>query len=531
MAPDTNQSSSPTDAKPTGEAPEQQPAPASDAQPTGERVSVTPPGVEDAARSESAKEADRGLTDELASEIDDAMVALGLSDKSPKPKGRRQMTHAEREHQANAPREGAAPARMRGPRVVQGGREHRTGVVVTVGPTDIFVEFGPKELGIVEKSQFPEDQIPEKGAEVTLVVNKFDANESVYMCSLPGKVQKAEWELLEPGQIVEARVTGVNKGGLELEVAGHRAFMPASQISLNRIEDLSVFVGEKIDCEVQRIDRSGTGNIVLGRRNILAKEKAEKQEKLKGEIKEGDIREGVVRKIMPFGAFVDLGGMDGLVHISDMTHDRVTPSEKNVARFVEEGKTVRVEVLKIEWEKNRISLGMKQLQEDPFLTVANELTEGSVVTGRVVRTTDFGAFVEVGPGVEGLVHISELDWKRVQNVEQVVKADQVIQVKIIKIDPDTRKLSLSLKQTKEAPESRAPRGRGDRDNRSPEEILKETPAFRRMREKAIAQQRQTAGKEEEAAKKKAREKAFGSSGGLGDLGGFDLGGGLGNLKL
>ncbi len=444
------------------------------AQPREARPGDSQPGASDQGE---APPTPAKLSDELEAEIDDAMAAMEREGSLEAPK-------------QPAPAGGAAKPAIRGPRVVSGGREHRTGVVVSVGPTDIFVEFGPKELGVVEKSQFGEKPLPEKGDQVELVVNRFDPAESIFICTLPGTVQKADWELLEPGQAVEARVTGTNKGGLELEVAGHRAFMPASQVSLDRVPDLSVFVGEKMACEVQRVDRRGKGNIVLSRRNILQQERQERAKELREKLEEGQTVEGTVRKVMPFGAFVDLGGVDGLVHISDMTHERVPPTEKNVQKFVKEGQAVKVVILKINWEENRISLGMKQLQDDPFVTAMNEVVEGAVVTGRVVQTAEFGAFVEVAPGVQGLVHISELDWKRVATVEEVVKPDEVVKVKVLKIDPETRKVSLSIKQTKEAPQRPGGpggrgkgRGRGDRDTRSPEEILKETPEFRRMREK------------------------------------------------
>lgn len=407
--------------------------------------------------------------------------------------------------QAEAAEAAKPQKKIRGPRVVQAGREHRTGRVVSVGPTDIFVEFGPKELGVVERQQFGEDELPQVDQQLELIVNRFEAAESLYICSRPGAVQKADWELLEPGQTVEARVTGVNKGGLELEIAGHRAFMPASQVSLDRINDLSVFIGEKLTCQVSRIDRAGKGNIVLSRRDMLQAERAEKASKLRETLQEGDVVEGTVRKIMPFGAFVDLGGVDGLVHVSDLSHDRVHTGEKHVARHVKEGERVRVQVLKIDWDADRISLGIKQLADDPFQTAAGDIQEGADVTGRVTKIMEFGAFVEIAPGVEGLVHISELDWRRVGKVEEVVREDEVISAKVLKIDPESRRISLSIKQTKERPEGAAtdaaseerkpqkrPKGipdragfrRGpERDNRSADEILKETPAMRRLREK------------------------------------------------
>jgi ribosomal protein S1 len=436
------------------------------------------------------------------------------------------MAELDAESEAAAAAPAPAKAKLRGPRVVQGGREHRTGTIVSVGPTDVFIEFGPKELGVIDRQQFKakdgdESNLPAAGDQLEVVIQRYEAGESLYICALPGSIQKADWEMLTPGQNVEARVTGVNKGGLELEVAGHRAFMPASQVDLDHVKDLSVFVGEKMECQVQRVDKRGKGNIVLSRREILESQRAEAAGKLREALQEGQTIEGTVRKIMDFGAFVDIGGVDGLVHMSDLSHDRVNHGAKNIARFVSEGQKVNVQILKLDWDANRISLGIKQLQADPFQAAASEIVEGAQVTGKVTKILEFGAFVEVAPGVEGLVHISELDYKRVAQVSDVVQEGEVVQVKVLGVDPQTRKISLSIKALKDAPAQTGGggrggkgRGRGDRDDRSPEEILKETPQLRRMREQA-----------------KLREKQQNKSGqgGLGDVGG--LGMGLGDLKL
>jgi small subunit ribosomal protein S1 len=405
----------------------------------------------------------------------------------------------------------SAPAAIRGPRVVQAGREHRTGTVVTVGPTDIFIEFGPKELGILPRAQFPEDQLPEKNSRLEVVIDKFEASEGIFVCSRPGAVQKAAWEMLEPGTVVEALVTGVatkdNKQvGLELTVANHHAFMPAGQVALDRVPDFNVFVGEKLKCTVTRVDRFGKGNIVLSRREILEVERKENAAKIKASLAEGQTLEGTVRKIMPFGAFVDIGGVDGLVHISDLSYDRIGFGEKAVEKHIKEGQRVTVRVLKIDHENDRISLGIKQVMGDPFAQAANSITEGAEVTGKVTKIADFGAFCEIAPGVEGLIHISELDHKRVGKVEDVLKPDEVVQVKILKIDQANRRVSLSIKALKPMPEAPAPSegggpggpgggkggkggfgGRGGMKDKfggkTAEEILKVTPELRRLREK------------------------------------------------
>jgi len=405
--------------------------------------------------------------------------------------------------------------KIRGPRVVQGGREHRKGVVVSVGPDDVFIEFGPKELGVAPRPAFEKaGELPNAGDTIEVVVERFDASESLFVCSKPGEVVKADWEMLEPGQVVEARVVSVNKGGLEMEVAKHRAFMPASHIDTRRIEDLSVFVGEKMPCKVLRIDRMGRGNITLSRRDVLKEEQKELASKLQDTLKEGDTVTGKVNKIMPFGAFVDMGGCDGLLHISDLTHDRVSKVED----VLKEGDTIEVMIVKLDWEKGRHSLGLKQLQADPFEAATTQIAEGEELSGTVTKMLDFGAFVQIAPGVEGLVHISELDWKRVEKTSDVVQPGKVVKVKVLKVDPDTRKISLSIKQTTERPVQKGggPRGgkggRPEKDTRSAEEILKETPKLRRMREQA------------KQSNKGAAKSGLGNVGGLGvglgDLGKF-----------
>ncbi|MBX3358507.1 MAG: S1 RNA-binding domain-containing protein [Phycisphaeraceae bacterium] len=400
-------------------------------------------------------------------------------------------------HQVPASMPHAKP-HIRGPRVVQAGREHRTGTVVSVGPSDLFLEFGPKELGVAPRVQWPDDLLPKVGEDIEVVIDRFEPGESLFICSRPGTVQKAAWEILEIGQVVEARVVGVNKGGLELEVAQHRAFMPASQVALDRINDLSVFVGQKFPCTVSQLDRRGKGNIVLSRRDLLQAERAEKAARLREGLQEGQVVDGVVRKIMPFGAFIDLGGVDGLVHLSDLTHDRANFGEKNVAKHIQEGQQVKVKVLKLDWEANRISLGIKQLAADPFQQAVSDITEGAEVTGRVVRLTDFGAFVELSPGVDGLVHVSEIAHRRINTPGDVLKTDEVIKAKVLKIDPESRRISLSIKATLPAPEPVAgpggPGGRGgrkggeDRFKRTAEEIMKDSPQLRRLREKFGKQQ-------------------------------------------
>jgi len=487
------------------------------------------------------------ITPEMSAELDAAMKAATSA-----PESAPAQTHGKPPVQAGNAR---APG-TRGPRIVQAGRVHRAGTVVSVGPTDIFVEFGPKELGVVPRLQWPDDKdLPVAGQEIQLVVDKHEPAENLYICSRPGSVQKADWELLEPGQIVEARVSGVatNKEGkqvgLELEVANHRAFMPAGQVSTDRVPDFSVFVGEKMKCMVTRVERFGKGNIVLSRREILDEERKARMDELRKTLVEGATVEGVVRRIVDFGAFVDIGGVDGLLHMSDITYDRIFPGAKNIEKYVKVNDRIRVQILKVDREDPaaaqgeqaqgeehgeggdqgggkkhdrprksfRVSLGLKQVQGDPMSQ--SVIAEGADVMVKITRIAEFGAFAEIAPGVEGLIHISEIDHKRINKVEDALKPNEVVQAKILKIDHANRRISLSVKALKALPEIQIGEGgggggdgqggrggpgrggpggpgrggpgggRGGRggeriQGRSIEEITKETPALRRAREKA-----------------------------------------------
>jgi small subunit ribosomal protein S1 len=432
----------PEGAKPAEQAPSSQPSPAEPAVPQAQP-----------------------LSDELSRQIDAAMDAAAPPD---------------------APSKGGGKPGIKGPRVV-GGRGQptmRTGKVVNVTENDIFLEFGPKELGIVPRDQWREgENTPEAGQELEVIVERFDQAESIYVCARPGAIRKAIWDTLHSGQVIEATCVGTNKGGLEMELAGgHRAFLPASQVAVERVENLDQFIGQKLECEVQRVERKGQGNVVLSRRAILERERAKEAEKLKDTLHVGQIVEGTVQRIAPFGAFVDIGGVDGLVHVSDLSHERIGQGENAVRKMVKEGQRVRVEVLKIDWENNRIGLGMKQLESDPFTEKVGEIEEGAEVSGRVTKIMEFGAFVEIAPGVEGLVHISELDHKRVKAVGDAVKPDEVVNVKVLSIEPGKRRISLSIKALKPAPAGAQGKGKGERGP-SADEILKETPQLRRLREK------------------------------------------------
>lgn len=324
-----------------------------------------------------------------------------------------------------------------------GQRQRRTGTVMSIHGNDVFVEFGPKSQGVCPLSMF--ESPPPLGARMEFIVERYDKEDGLLVLSRQGTVQKAEWELLEPGQVVEARCTGVNKGGLELEVANHKAFMPAGQVDLRHVADLSVFIGEKMPCEVIEIDRQ-RGRIILSRRAALEQERAQLRTQLLATLEVGQTLPAVIISIQPYGAFADLGGLDGLIHISDMAYERI----KHPSEVVKEGQQVQVKVLKIDRKQDppRISLGLKQTMEDPRTASLKAFEEGQTVSGRVTKIMPFGAFVEIAPGVEGLIHISELSHDRVHDVRKVVRQEEIVTAKVLSIDPSSRRISLSLKALK-----------------------------------------------------------------------------------
>ncbi len=335
-------------------------------------------------------------------------------------------------------------------------RDRRTGTIMQVHGNDVFVEFSARSQGVCPLALFPEP--PALGQQMEFIVERYDKEDGLLILSREGTVRKAEWESLEAGQIVEARCVGVNKGGLDMEVANHRAFMPAGQVDIRFHQDLSVFVGQKLACEVKEVDRTrGGGRIVLSRRAALEVERSHLRMKLLSTLEVGQTMPAVITSIQAYGAFADLGGTDGLIHVSDLAWERI----KHPSEVGKEGQQVMVKVLKIDTsggqDPPKIGLGMKQTLENPTIAARAALKEGDTVQGRVTKIMPFGAFVELSPGVEGLVHISELSNDRIHDVRQAVKPDEIVPVKILSIDPAGKKISLSIKQTRERQEQVAQR--------------------------------------------------------------------------
>jgi small subunit ribosomal protein S1 len=325
-----------------------------------------------------------------------------------------------------------------------------TGRVVRVDKDEVLVDIGYKSEGVIplpelsiRKSVRPEDEVSLGEMVDALVMQKEDQEGRLILSKKRARFEKA-WKRIEAaaaaGENVEGTVIEVVKGGLILDL-GVRGFLPASLVDIRRVQDLDEFLGRKLECKVIELNRN-RNNVVLSRRAVLEDERREVRQQILDELQPGKVVEGVISNIVEFGAFVDLDGIDGLIHISELSWSHVNhPSE-----VLQIGEKVRVKVLDIDRDRQRISLGLKQTQADPWQSVIEAYEVGDVVEGRVTKVVTFGAFVEIHPGVEGLVHISELAAHHVENPREVVNQGDVLAVRIIEIDADRRRLSLSLKR-------------------------------------------------------------------------------------
>ncbi len=324
------------------------------------------------------------------------------------------------------------------------------GTVVRVDKDEVLIDIGYKSEGVIPVSELsirrsvnPADEV-KLGDEIdALVLTKEDAEGRLILSKKRARFEMA-WKKIEQaaesGEPVDGKVIEVVKGGLILDL-GVRGFLPASLVDIRRVQDLDEFLGQELRCKVIELNRS-RNNVVLSRRAVLEDERKEMRQAILDRLNPGDVVDGQISNIVDFGAFVDLDGMDGLIHISELSWSHVNhPSE-----VLDIGQTVKVKVLDIDRERQRISLGLKQTQSDPWQRVLEQHGEGDVVDGKVTKVVTFGAFVEILPGVEGLVHISELAQHHVENPREVVSQGDEVKVKIIEVDAERRRLSLSLKR-------------------------------------------------------------------------------------
>jgi small subunit ribosomal protein S1 len=324
---------------------------------------------------------------------------------------------------------------------------------VKVDRDEVLVDIGYKSEGVIPSKELSirqdvdPSQVVELGEKVeALVLQKEDKEGRLILSKKRAQYERA-WgrieEIMQQGGTIKGPVIEVVKGGLILDI-GLRGFLPASLVDLRRVRDLHPFVGQELECKIIELDRN-RNNVVLSRRAFLEESQSEGRKKFLESLQKGERRKGVVSSIVNFGAFVDLGGVDGLVHVSELSWKHVDhPSE-----VVAVGQEVEVEVLDVDLERERVSLSLKATQEDPWKEFERKYRAGEIITGQVTKLVPFGAFVRVAQGIEGLVHISELSNTHVESPESVVNVVDQVQVKVIDVDVPRRRISLSMRQVAE----------------------------------------------------------------------------------
>jgi small subunit ribosomal protein S1 len=327
----------------------------------------------------------------------------------------------------------------------EAGQKQLEGTVLSLSAESVFVDIGYKVEGVLPRSAFPNNaekvQVGDK-----LGVSVKGRSEGYYDLSLFRVSQPRDWTALEEAFAqktpIVGTVTAVVKGGLSVDV-GVRAFMPQSRSGARDERELNDLVGQEITCRIIKLDAADE-DVVVDRRSVLEEQALVQAQSRAAGLNEGDVVEGTVRNLMPYGAFVDLGGVDGLLHVSDLSWSRVASPED----VLTVGQTVQVKLLKIDPETRKISLGMKQLQPEPWDAAPGKYKAGERITGRVTRLMDFGAFVELEPGVEGLIHVSEMSWvKKVRKPSDILKEGDMVEAVILSVQPAERRIALGLKQT------------------------------------------------------------------------------------
>ncbi len=326
-----------------------------------------------------------------------------------------------------------------------------TGKISQVNDQEVLVDVNFKSEGVISRNEFKEGEVPEVGSEIEVFIEKLEDDDGRLVLSK----QKADfvrvWERIhqafENNEIVRGTLTKRIKGGVVVDLFGIDAFLPGSQIDLRQIPDINALIGQDFDLKVIKVNKARR-NIVVSRRVVLEEQRNSQRDKVLDTLEKGQVRKGIVKNITDFGAFIDLGGVDGLLHITDMSYKRIShPSE-----IVKLGDEVEVMVLDFNDKKERISLGMKQLKPHPWKDVAARYPEGMVVKGKVVSITDYGAFVELEDGIEGLIHVSEMSWtQHVKHPSKILAVGQEVEAVVLKVEEEQERISLGLKQLEEDP--------------------------------------------------------------------------------
>jgi small subunit ribosomal protein S1 len=325
------------------------------------------------------------------------------------------------------------------------------GKVIGVSEKDVLVDIGFKSEGVISLAEFPVPRDIKAGDEIEVYLERMENSDGLVVLSKQRADFLRVWNKIKDAydkqEVVYGRLVRRIKGGVVVDLFGVDAFLPGSQVALRRVPNLDDLIGQTLQFRVIKLNKRRR-NIVVSRRVVLEEERAVKRGALIKELEKGQIREGQVKNITDFGAFVDLGGIDGLLHITDMSWGRVGhPSE-----IVSIGDTVKVKVLEFDKERERISLGLKQLTPYPWEKVAEKYPVNARIRGRVVSITDYGAFIELEKGVEGLIHVSEMSWTRhVRHPAKILTINDVIDAVVLKVDPENEKISLGLKQVEPDP--------------------------------------------------------------------------------
>ncbi|MDQ3747114.1 MAG: 30S ribosomal protein S1, partial [Acidobacteriota bacterium] len=327
------------------------------------------------------------------------------------------------------------------------------GTVVGVNDRAVVIDFGFKSEGAVPLEEFMEggELTVKRGDEVEVLIKSMESQEGVPILSRADAVRMRAWDELErayrDGTPVRGKIAERVKGGLRVDVDGVAAFLPGSQVDVRPIRNLESLRNQEIEAKVIKLNRKRS-NVVLSRKAILEQENEGKKSETLNNLEEGIIVEGQIKNLTDYGAFVDLGGIDGLLHVTDMSWGRL----QNPAEMFRVGENVQVKVLKFDKERERVSLGYKQLQPDPWESVSERFPTGQRMQGKIASVTDYGAFIELEPGIEGLVHVSEMTWsKRMKHPSKLVQPGETVEVEVLGVDPKNRRISLGMKQTQPNP--------------------------------------------------------------------------------
>lgn len=383
---------------------------------TDRPASAAPPKIEYTRGKPNKRELDEAIEAELKASLAGLDLDAGLS--------------AEEKQNQAPPASSATP-----------GESRKKARVVKIHGGDVFLEMpGGRGQGLLPIDQF-EGKTPNVGDEVEVAVERYDAANGLVIFTRLGAAQAvADWSGVKAGMTVEVRVTAANKGGLAVELGGIRGFLPFSQIDIVRVEQPELLVNSRVKCMIMEANPAER-NLVVSRRMLIEKEREANAVEFWSKLEEGQVRTGTVKSIKPFGAFVDLGGADGLIPIGELSWSRVNDANE----VVKVGQVVEVRVIKLDREARKIGLSLKAQHQNPWDDFALRCRPGTRMTGKVTRLMEFGAFVEVEPGIEGLLHISELSTQRVRRVRDAVSEGQTVEVQVVQVDPVNRKLALSLK--------------------------------------------------------------------------------------